>query len=303
MNHSLNTKIGLALGLISLQAIYGCPQNEDPVIAVRPESFKMTIPFEINTTGIIIDTYWGADKIRHELLWDNHSPTWANGKVIRGNKSISKSKKTFYSTTTADGSIIRGNVYRCDSISLGPVTFSNVPFYNISDQMEGVFGENLITKGAWEINFKEQTMTFASSIDSLKDLDQAEIFPSNFTDNAIKISAGFRNNKTEDLEVDFGFNGLILLPGTDFIEISKGNKAIRKGSLRFSTPGSKNVLEVTEAYDSIQIQKNNYRTIIATNKLVKEKLIGRGFFVRFEFVIFDYKNQLFYVSRKKLGNF
>jgi hypothetical protein len=284
-------KIYLTLGMILLQTIYGCCQNIDLDIIVKPASFKMLIPFETNNRGIIIDTYWGANKIKNELLWDNNSPTWANEKVTIDNKSISRSKNFFYSTSTADGRPIQGNIYSCDSISLGQVTFVNVPFYKISDQMKGVFGDNLISKGVWEIDFRERKMIFASSIDSL--------FSSNFTNDGIKISINFRNNIRKDVELDFGFSGGILLPISDFIKINRGNNKRYKSDLQFSTPGSKHILENTQAMDTIQIQKNMFRTIIITNKLAKEKLIGLGFFEQFEFVIFDYKNKLFYVSKKK----
>jgi hypothetical protein len=209
------------------------------------------------------------------------------------------SKTFFYSTTTADGTPLHGNIYACDSISLGQVTFVNVPFYKIADQMEGAFGENLISKGVWEINFKKKEMIFASSTDSLQDLEQAELFSSNFTDNRIKISVSFRNNKTEDVALDFGFNGGILLPNSDFLQITKGCNNIYKKDLQFSTPTTKNILETTNAFDTIRIQKNMFKTFISTNKLAVEKSIGRGFFAYFEFVIFDYKNKLFYVSKRK----
>ena len=292
-------KISLTLGMILLQTIYGCCQNIDLDINVKPTSFKMLISFETNNRGIIIDTYWGANKIKNELLWDNNSPTWANEKVTSDNKSILRSKNFFYSTTTADGRPIQGNIYSCDSISLGQVTFVNVPFYKISDQMKGVFGDNLISKGVWEIDFRERKMIFASSIDSMKDLEQAELFSSNFTNDGIKISVSFRNNISEDVELDFGFNGGILLPISDFIQITKENNNRYKSDLQFSTPSSKQILENTQAMDTIRIQKNMFSTIIITNKLAKEKLIGLGFFEQFEFVIFDYKNKLFYVSKKK----
>jgi hypothetical protein len=292
-------RVWFTLGMM-LQIMCGSCQNTGSDINVKPSNFKLIIPFQLHNQSIIIDTYWGADKIKNELLWDNNSPTWVNEKVIRNNKSISKSKNFFYSTTTADGTSIRGRVYSCDSISLGQVTFVNVPFYKISDQLTGVFGDNLISKGVWEINFRESKMIFASSPDSLEDfIKQAQLFPSNFTEDGIKILISFRNNTTEDVDLDFGFNGEILLPMPDFLQIAKGNDNITKRTLQLSTPGNKNSLESTLALDTIQIQKDTFIAIISTNKLATEKLIGCGFFEQFEFVILDYKNKLFYVSKEK----
>lgn len=292
-------KIYLLLAIILLQNIYGCSQNAGTDINVMPKNFKIIIPFEINKRGIIINTYWGAGKIKNELLWDNNSPTWANEEVISNNKSISISKKYFYATTTANGTSIHGNIYNCDSISLDQVTFMNVPFYKIADKMKGVFGENLISKGVWEINFKKQEMIFTSSIDSLPDFNKAELFPSSFTNDVITIPVSFRNNITENVELDFGFNDGIVLPNSDFLKISKGCDRIYKRELQLSTPGNKSLVETTNALDTIQIQGNMFETVITTDKLSQEKLIGRGFFETFEFVIFDYKNKLFYVSKNK----
>ena len=85
-------KISLTLGMILLQTIYGCCQNIDLDINVKPTSFKMLISFETNNRGIIIDTYWGANKIKNELLWDNNSPTWANEKRERSKNKESTNR-------------------------------------------------------------------------------------------------------------------------------------------------------------------------------------------------------------------
>jgi hypothetical protein len=292
-------KVCWLLGMILVPTIYGCTQNVQPGIDIMTKSFKIRIPFTTNNTGIIIDTYWGTDKIWHSLLWDNHSPTWANENVINNNRSISLSKNFFYSTTTADGTPLHGNIYNCDSISVVGVTFVNVPFYKIPGEMAGVFGENLISKGVWEINFKKREMIFASDKDSLQGIEQAELFASAFTKNGIDILIHFRNNKTEEVALDFGFNGGILLPALDFLQIARGNTKIFRQDLQFSTPGSKNVLETTDAFDTIRVHDNIFTTLISTNKFAKEKLLGRGFFEQFEFVVLDYKNKLVYVSKRK----
>jgi hypothetical protein len=180
------------------------------------------------------------------------------------------------------------------------VTFKNVPFYEISDQATGVFGENLISNGVWEINFKKDKITFSSTIDSPEDLGQAELFPSSYTDDGIKIPVTFPNNKTEDVDLDFGFNGTILLPKAEFTTFTSKTRAVLKEDLRFSTPTNKSILENIEALDSIRIHEKTFTVVMSTNDLARERLIGLGFFERFEFVIFDYKNKLFYVSKKKI---
>lgn len=292
-------KVLLTLWIISLQTIYVSCQNTGANIIVKPATFKIAIPFKINNRGIIIDTYWGASKTRNELLWDNNSPTWANEKVIADNKSISVSKKFFYSTTTADGTPIHGRIYNSDSISLGTITFTNVPFYEINDELNGALGDNMISKGVWEINFRNKEITFASTVDSLKGIDSAELFPAKFTDNGIKLAISFSNNINEDVDIDLGFDGFILLPDADFFKIATCNKCVYADSLRFSTPGSNRLVQSYHISDFITIGANKFATKIYNNKLVREKLIGLRFFETFDFVIFDYRNKLFYVSKKR----
>ena len=289
----------MMLGFSLLLAKCGRSQDAGLAIEIIPKSFKIVVPFEVNNKGIIFETFWGSDKAKYELLWDNNSPTWVNEKVIRESKSILKIKNISYSTTTANGESIHGDVYNCDSISLKQVTFKNVPFYEISDQMKGVFGENLISRGIWEINFKNKLMVFTSSIDSLEDIKNAELLPSKFANNVITIIITFHNKVRKNVELDFGFNGGILLPTSDFSEVTKGNNKIYKRDLQFSSPGSANILETTNAYDTVLMHKMTLTTFISTNSRVKDKLIGRAFFEKFDFVIFDYKNRLFYISKKK----
>jgi hypothetical protein len=289
----------LILGVVTM-SICACSQSIDLDVNIVPESFKILIPFEISRNGVVISTYWGKDKIENKLLWDNLSPTWVNDKVVSNLKSISKSKKIHYYGTTTDGADIRGPVYNCDSISVGRVTFVGVPFYKISGEMKGVFGDNMISKGVWEINLRKREMIFTSTVDSLKgDLNQAELFPAKFADDGIKIPVSFRNDKVDDVGLDFGYLGAILLPMSDFLEIEKGNANVVKSEHNFSTPNVKTMVEGIDALDTIKIKKNIFRTVIVTNKLVKAKLIGLDFFSQFEFVIFDYKNKLFYVSKKR----
>ncbi len=99
------------------------------------------------------------------------------------------------------------------------------------------------------------------------------------------------------MSLDFGFNRDILLPSADFDKIVKGNDKIYTDSLVFTTPASHNAVEAIQASDSIQIQKKYFITGISTNKLATERLIGLPFFEQFDFVIFDYGNKVFYVSK------
>jgi len=266
------------------------------------------MPIRLNERGIIIPTYWGNDSVEHLLYWDNHSPSWADFNIIKDNSSIKKSKEYNYRTTTADGTPIKGDVYFCDKISLGNVSFFDSPFYNIvhqvdprrDDKIYGVFGEELIDKGIWKIDFKNETMTFTSSLDSLKELSEANVLPSRFNDGVIELDVLFKKNIRKTLEVDMGYNLEIFIPIKLYSLISTNNKRIHTDTLLFSTPGGSEKVLNHLVLDSIKIGKKFFPVSIASNQRGKEMLIGAGFFRQFEFVIFDYINKEVYVSKKAL---
>jgi hypothetical protein len=277
-------------------------------VTVKPKTFKIQIPLAEDENGFIINTAWGKNKIAHLLNWDNHSPTWGTDNIIPDNSSVIKSNDYGYRTLTADGTSIHGDVYKCDEVTFGSVSFENVFFYNIAGQTkkdkpaktDGVFGENLISKGIWEFDFKNLEMIFVSSIDSLKGLNQAIQLPSIFKDNNIELQVNFRNRITKRVEIDFGYNGDILLPEKEFEKITKGNYKTYEDSLNFSTPVHSQRTKQKVALDSISINNNIFQTSFSTNPLVNDALIGRRFFRQFEFVIFDYVNKSVYVSKNRI---
>jgi len=294
--------------LVMVCSSFNCSKKLHPNVIVQPANFRIQIPARFNGYGILVNTYWGKDSIEHLLYWDNHSPCWADFSIVKDSATFVKSRKYNYRTTTAEGANIQGDVYMCNKISLGDVAFFGIPFYNIArqktrqwnDKIVGVFGEELINKGIWEIDFKNESITFASSIDSLKDLPRASLLTSRFTDGIIELEVTFQKNIKKILEVDMGYNGGILLPSHLFTIVSLGNKRTLTDTLLFSTPGrSENVLNHL-AMDSVKIGKKFYPVSIESNQSDKEMLLGARFFKQFEFVIFDYINQAVYISNKKL---
>ncbi|HEY5405488.1 MAG TPA: hypothetical protein VIJ92_00310 [Ginsengibacter sp.] len=294
--------------LVLVGSSFSCSKNLQPNVIIQPANFKIQIPTRFNEYGILINTYWGKDSIEHTLYWDNHSPCWADFNIIKDSATIKKSQIYNYRTTTAEGALIQGDVYICNKIALRNVAFFNIPFYNIAqqktrqwnDKTPGVFGEELINKGIWKIDFKNETITFTSSMDSLKELAETNLLPSRFKDDIIELEISFRHHIEKTLEVDMGYNGGILIPLKLFTIVSLGNKKTLTDTLLFSTPGrSENVLNHL-AFDSVKIGNSFFPMSISSNQSDKEMLIGARFFKQFEFVIFDYINKAVYVSRKKL---
>jgi len=285
--------------LLLLSCLSGCAQHPATDTKVLPVRFRLTMPMHVTPQGIIVTTYWGRSGLHRELLWDNDSPTWINDIALLDVGSVKKNATAFYSTTTADGTHIKGEVYTCDTVGLGRVLFANVPFYKIPGPTQGAFGENLISKGVWEINFNNNTLTFASSIDSIGDVEGASLLPANFSDNVIWISLRFKDGRTRRLQLDLGFNGGMLLPSKDFKQLTRTQTHINKQMQHFSTPGSTNEVETSSILDTVFIQQAPYTTVISTNKLAVERLIGLWFFQQFSYVILDYKARRVYVSKAR----
>jgi len=295
-------KISAAIVWVSF-ICWSCTHNSPPKAFTFPKHFNVQVPFRRDNKGIIISTYWGLANKEYQLYLDNHSPTWANDDIISNNPSASKSNDFLFSTTTADGKSIEGDVYLCDSISIGNLRFKNVLFYNISNKQiagksDGVIGENIMSEGIWKIDFRDNILTIASSVDSIKEMEQTILLPAVFTSKAIEVEAGFRNGIKKKVELDLGYNGYIMMSSFAFDSIAEGNKKSYKESRQISTPaGSANIEDISVS-DSILIGQRRFNTVISTNQLVKESLIGLNFFSQFDFIIIDYVNKAVYISKK-----
>jgi hypothetical protein len=277
--------------------MHACRVLPDASPDIEPRNFKTEMYFDYGARGMMIDSYWGQEKIKHRMLWDNHSPTWVNDAVINNNASISKLSDYEYRTVTADGNEIQGAVYTCDKVLLGGIEFRNVRTYLISNKNSGVIGEEMINRGVWKIDFRKQVLTFASSIDSIEAKQHAEVLPATFSDKGITVPVMLPNKIRKNLPVDFGFNGCVLLPSEDFDKIVQGNINLYHDSLRFSTPSQSTRVTTTQAFDSLIINNKKYITGFATNERVREALLGRGFFIQFKYVILDYIGKTVYIER------
>jgi len=282
-----------------------CTRKTETGTGVSPKHFLIEIPFQTDNRGIIITTHWGTGKKEYRLYLDNHSPSWVNDAVLRNNTATSKSKDFAYSTSTADGKILQGDVYMCDSVNIGGLSFTGVPFYNISNEsnngkIDGAVGESIMEHGIWKIDFKNKRIAIASDIDSIKGMKGATRLPAFFTDKAIEIEIIFSNGNQQRVGLDLGFNGDLILPATSFmLAIAPGKKTFME-KRNFSTPAGSSVVDDRTTRDRVQAGQQYFETLVSSNKLVKEKLIGLLFFKQFEFMVIDYINKAVYLSQKRM---
>jgi predicted aspartyl protease len=297
-----NSIIRIAPGIL-IAIVFSCNGNPTVETEVHPKHFKAQTPFILNSRGIIINTYWGNERKPHVLCLDNHSPSWIKSSLIQYNQSFRKSKNLSFKTSTADGSVIQGEVGICDSIFFENIVFKNVPFYimpnNSQDDKtdDGVLGIDALSKGIWRIDFKKQELTFVSDIDSISEMRQTEIFPATINQQSITVDVDFGNKDIKTLAIDIGYNGYMLLPPGDFKPISSPAKTFVTPS-RFNTPASRNIVNNLSVVDTVNINHNWFATVVSSNEAVKERLIGLAFFKRFDYIIFDFINKHIYVPKK-----
>jgi hypothetical protein len=281
----------------------GCNRQMNSAISISPKDFKVQNIFYINSRGILVNTYWGSEKRYHVLCLDNYSPSWIKSSKINYDKSFIKSGNLSFKTSTLDGTQIQGDVGICDSLTFENIAFRKIPFYimpnnpgdNKSD--DGVFGGDLMSKGIWKIDFKKNELTFASNIDSFKETSQAEVIPAVFDQWSVTIDVKFGGNVIIPMAIDLGYNGELLMPLKEFNKISSQKKTFATPA-KFSTPGSDNVINRLSIFDTINIHHNWFLTIVSSNETIKERLIGLPFFMRFDFVIFDFINKQIYTAKK-----
>jgi predicted aspartyl protease len=299
----LQNHISRIIPALLISAAFGCGNQMNSDIDISAKHFKVRTPFILNGRGIIINTYWGSEKKHHVLCLDNYSPSWIKDSLIQYDQSFIKSGNPGFKTFTADGSSIQGDVGICDSLSFANIVFIKVPFYvmpnNPKDNKndDGVIGIDVMSKAIWKIDFKNYELTFASSIDSFREISQAEVFPATFNEQSITVEVDFGNNNVKTMAIDLGYNGYMLMPLTEFNKISSTNKIFTNPGT-FATPASENSVNNLSISDTVNIDHNWFFTIVSSNETAKERLIGLDFFKRFDYVLFDFINKQIYIPKK-----
>jgi hypothetical protein len=126
----------------------------------------------------------------------------------------------------------------------------------VNPQVEGTLGDNLLSLGIWEIDFKHHRIIFTSSIDSLhEEIKNAQLIPARFTKKGIELEVVFRENSLRNIQLDLGCNAMIIIPSKDFFSLEAGNKGMYTDSSRFSTPASSGIVENTHVFDTITLKE------------------------------------------------
>jgi len=162
---------------------------------------------------------------------------------------------------------------------------------NTNDQTyDGVFGSELMSKGIWKIDFKNNLLTFTSSLDSLPESASCEPIFASVQDHQIAINVKFSTGAIHRTFVDLGYNGDLLLPQEDALYLSGKEKKFTE-TIRLTTPSDSKIINRLSAIDTVNISNHWFVVAAATTASTKERLIGLRFFRRFDFIIIDFKNK------------
>jgi predicted aspartyl protease len=275
---------------------------------VNPTTFKTQVSFIYpKEDRIFIPVFFEKENLTRTLLFDTHAPFCIFNSVIEKSNQFIKVGESSLSNRTPDGKKIKFISYLTDSVKFGTVTFNHILTKGVPDKTEnnnykydGIFGDNLLMKGVWKIDFEKNIITFTNTIDSIDNLQDAEKITTSYSlsDNFM-IDILFENNIKEKFEVDLGYNGYLTIPLTEFDKIDLNKKAIIKNSTNTFIVGTQNVTQYQLPNTTIKFSdrtKSLTTTLISSN-VMKMKLIGVGFFSKFKFVVFDYPNKTIYISK------
>jgi hypothetical protein len=277
---------------------------------VSPTAFKVQIPFiHPKNDRMFIPVFFGKENVTRTLLFDSHAPFCLFESALKNNAAISKIGKYYKNRNTPDGKSVPNIFYRTNNVKLGNVRFDKVVMNLIPDrtdstffQYEGIFGTNAMVKGIWKIDFEHNLLTFASSIDSIENVSEAQKLATTFDGSTkIKVDLLSENNVKTIVELDLGYNRAVGLTKDVFDQIDVNHKAIVKEGTIITASGPSKVTGAILDSSPIKLGDKAFTTTITTSNLMSKNLVGIGFFNQFKFVIFDYLNQAVYVSNEKIA--
>ena len=273
---------------------------------VAPTHFKTEIPFQMYKNQIFLPVLFRKEGITRMMKLDNHAPFSLRTSVVNNNKAIDKVGKFLVNKPTPDGKKIDNIFYMTDSISIGKLNFNHVILNDIPNQLEldsnqkydGLFGKNIMKKGIWKIDFENKTITITSSIDSLKTNIPLEKIVANFTKtDKIQFDILFKNELYEKIDMDLGYNGMLIIPKENFDKVDEKHKAVVKEGYTITVAGKQTVTNYNLDLVGIKIGDKDFDVTLRSTNNMRGKLLGVGFFSKFKFIVIDYLNKDFYISR------
>ena len=257
---------------------------------------------------MLIHSFWNNSKSNLVLAIDNHAPTSLE---VHGDGSpfLKKIKNLTYHTTTATGIQLRGDVYECNQVSFGNVAFNKVVVFDMPyrhDQkggmtVNGVFGDNLMAKGIWKIDFIQHLITLTSSIDSMEKTSDMVKIPCRFEDNMIILDVVYPGQIYARGSIDLGYSGMVIMPDSLFRALNTASTQLRNTQSTRKSPKEGILKSDRSALGTVSLGEVHTKTVFVTDPAIRETLFGLAFFSRFKFIILDYIHQVVYLSRSTIN--
>jgi predicted aspartyl protease len=274
---------------------------------VLTTNFKTEIPFEFpRKESILIPVSFNKEAITRKLKFDNHAPSSLSISDLKNNKAFSYVGKFPIGKPTPDGKTIDNLFYLTDSVQIGSVNINHILINGIPDRKatdtttryDGLFGSNLLVKGIWKVDFEHNRIFLVSNIDSLTGMTEATTLPARFTGiGNIVLDVSFENGIQEKVDVDFGYNGPIMLPKKTFDKIDVQHKATSKKGILISAGGTTETTKYNLDSAKIVIGGIPFNSTIRSSDNMRSSLIGLAFFSKYRFVVLDYINNKIYLAK------
>ncbi|SDH21950.1 aspartyl protease family protein [Chitinophaga filiformis] len=271
-------------------------------VSVKRSEIKTSIPFELVDGNIIINTYWGKEGQPVKLKLDNGANTVVDSLTKITLKDIRETNTPDKARHTPNGQTIMSHYLVTDNVRVGDLNFKNVPFLPVPHQEgpeQGLMGINMLKKGIWKIDFEHKQISFATTIDSIEGVKDAKPFPAKFNrDGDIKVEIEIDHSQKELVSVDLGYNGDLVLPPASFTPVIKDKYVYKATGTSSTIAGVVDTRFYLYEHAVFSFNGDTYLDYeVSTSDIVKDKLLGAGFFSDFKFVIFDFVNRNMYVSK------
>lgn len=259
-----------------------------------------------NSFGLVVIPVTINGKV-YRFVFDTGAQTTVVSKELADN--IGLEKQSSVNVSDAHSSSQRLSVGVIDSINLGNFCYSNVgtlinDFQKNSQfsclKIDGILGMNIIKLNNWKVDYNSTSITVFNNENI--SLQEYKVIPLNPNKNGIPYAYFFINGIKENFMIDMGKNSDLISVSPKVILDNPNSLSI--GYSSFGLFG-KTIVDTTRYFNiSFSDSSNlNIANVVVSQSKNKKSLVGSGFFqANYSSIIFDFKNNLLYISENKNKN-
>lgn len=276
---------------------------------IEPAGFKTVFPFSFTEgSQITVTTYWGKEHKPIKLIFDNAAPTSVDAVTKSNLADVQETGESDKDRLMPTGQKITTHFLVAPNVRFGDINVRNVAFLTtpyVRKTASGLLGRNILKKGVWKIDFENKMITFANSTDSIGPVDKMDKLPVKFDYfDRITVKMTMEKKMTDVFEVDFGYNGAVTLPFKQFSKLAKDGYVRKASGTATTAAGAVETNYYLLEHGILTFKDETYLDFtITSSDVIKDKLLGLGFFSQFKYVIIDYVNKALYLSREKVASY